>query len=186
MATKNHHRVREQMRRLARRALRNDHEVHVFFDESSILLFADGGVPERQVRLRYVGEPEAMTPSATLGDRPTTLAVVEKMTGTPAPPLAHVDRTVMERATNLLHRAIGNGWGAVSIARSARRPGLIFTASPFPGSGETIEVVWDESGALRARVSATDGIADTMAGMSLTEVRRVLGAAPHPSLREVA
>jgi len=92
----------------------------------------------------------------------------------------------MERATNLLHRAIGNGWGAVSIARSARRPGLIFTASPFPGSGEEIEVVWDELGVLRARVSATGGVADTMAGMSLTEVRRVLGAAPHPRLREVA
>jgi len=91
VATKNHHHVREQMRRLARRALRNDHEVHVSFDEGSALLFADGWAPDRQVRLRYVGEPEAMTPKATLDDQPITLAVVEKMTGTPAPPLAHID-----------------------------------------------------------------------------------------------
>lgn len=184
MATKNHHRVREQMHRLARRALRNDHEVYVFFGEGSMLLFADGGSPERRVRLRYLGEP--MAPTATLGDQPTTLAVVEKLTGTPAPALARIDRAVMERAASLLHRAIKNGWGAVTIGRSARRPGLIFTAFPFPGSQEQIEVVWDERGAFRARVSATDGVADTMAGMSLTEVRRVLGAAPHPSLREVA
>lgn len=180
MAKKDPEQARDTLIRLARRALRNGRPVHLSTD-------ADGAM-RLSIDKDNLNWPMTVVYSqgglaARLGHEEKSLAWIEEMIGIPSPAMRTIGLGAQKEARRLFQRALRNGWPTASVQLGEAQDELVLTAAPAPGSTELLTVTWETAGVPRARVHATDRLADTMSSLTMSEVNRVLGTAPHPSLR---